>query len=367
MLILICVAISRATTIYVQADTGEDTEIDDYDWLDFTALDDDLSDRCSISFTKIYNCLLDGDISGVAEHILEALWDSISYEIKYNSRNMLIILAIVMFGSIFSNMSGRLAAYASEGGFFVTYLVLISLLLSSFALMQDIAEAAITDIIEFIRLFIPVYTLSAGYACGDRTAAMSYEIMIFVIYICENIIMYIIFPLVRFYCIIGLVNRLNKEDFFSKTAGLMKSVSLMILKGVLGFVMGVNIIKGMISQSVDRLERSSMYKVLSALPGGSGVSTVAGILISSGSLIRNSIGIAGSLTVIIISMLPVIKLLVILISLKVVAALVQPFSDKRYSEGVDIMAQTAALMLKATMTAVLMFVISIALMGMLSS
>lgn len=354
---------SKMVIIVTQAE--EDTT-DDYDWLDITELDDTLKEKCNISFSTIYECLIEGDIEGMVDHILEAGRDSISYEIKNSGRYMMMILGVIMLGSIFSNMSGKLAGYASEGGFFITYLVLISLLLSIFILMQEIAETAIEEIVDFTQIFIPVYTLSAGYACGDKTAAMSYEIMIFIIYLCENIIIHIVFPLAKCFCIIGLVNKLNKEDIFSKTAGLMKSASLWILKGILTFITGMNIIKGLISPSLDKLERNSMYKALSALPGGSGVSALASILISSGSLIRNSVGIAGAVAIIMISMMPVVKMWIIFISLKVVAALVQPLGDKRYSEGVEIMAQTAGIMLKATVTAVLMFIISITLMSLLT-
>lgn len=343
-----------------------DEEAEDDDFLDFSSLDESMEDKCDISFSTIYDCIKKGDINGLAEHIMGVLSDGISYEIKNNSKFMIMILGVIMLGSIFSGLSGKFMGYASEGGFFVTYLALISILLSTFVLMYEVAYEVIDRIIDFIQLFIPVYTLSSGYACGDKTAAMSYEIMIFIIYICENIIMYLVFPLAKCFCIIGLVNKLNKEDFFSKTAGLIKSAALWILKGILTFITGFNIIKGLISPSMDRLSRNSIYKAISMMPGGGGVSAIAGILVSSGSLIQNSIGMAGAVAVIIISMVPVIKMWIIFISLKVVAALVQPLGDKRFSEGVDIMAKTADIMLKSVLTSVLMYLISVTLMCMLA-
>jgi hypothetical protein len=106
-------------------------------------------------------------------------------------------------------------------------------------------------------------------------------------------------------------------------------------------------------------------KMITMLPGGNTAQTISDIILSSGILIKNAIGIAGAVIILVVSVAPVIKIWCIYISLRLVAALVQPVGDKRYSEAVNIMAGTIELILKGCGTAVLMFIISVMLMTIL--
>lgn len=67
--------------------------------------------------------------------------------------------------------------------------------------------------------------------------------------------------------------------------------------------------------------------------------------------------------IIILAVVPMVKLLVIVFTLKCIAALVQPIGDRRYACGVSAMASAVELMLKACGISVMMFVLSIALVG----
>lgn len=75
-------------------------------------------------------------------------------------------------------------------------------------------------------------------------------------------------------------------------------------------------------------------------------------------------GMACTIIIVILAAIPMIKILVIVFTLRCIAAVVQPVGDRRYADGVAIMASTAELMLKACGISVMMFVISIAIMTM---
>jgi stage III sporulation protein AE len=370
-LLVLVILIWRIFTPYdlVLADSfaseEEGTEESDENLEDFTQMEDLLEEKCNISYTGIYRYIKSGDTKGLAEYIYQAFRDSVVYEIRENNGFMVMIIGVIMLGSIFSNMSGKLGGYASMNGFFVAYLVLISLLLYSFLLVTDLAEAATGEIVEYSKAFIPAYLMAAGYANGGETAAMSYEIMIFVIYLCENVLGKIVLPVIKCYAIVGLVSKINQEDSLSKTAGLLKSTAGWLLKLMLAFVTGLNLIKGLIAPSVDKVERNSFYKIMSALPGGSGAEAIGKIFIATGVLIKNCIGVAAAIAIILVALIPVIKIWIIYISLRVTSALVQPLGDKRFSEGVGIMAQAVSMVLRGVATAVLMFVLSIMLFTIL--
>ena len=120
----------------------------------------------------------------------------------------------------------------------------------------------------------------------------------------------------------------------------------------------------MIAPSIDRVSRNGVLKTLGKMTGMSSVSAVISVIISTGEFIRNCMGVTCTIVVIIIVAVPMIKIIVIIFTLRCIAALVQPACDKRFSDGISIMAGTVELMLGACGVSVMMFIISIALMAM---
>lgn len=345
--------------------TGESIFDDSYEE-EFDELDQLLSDKQEISFSTIYEYLKKGETDELIRYILDSIGDSIYYEIKGSHAMMIQLLAIIVIGTIFSNLSGRFGNFVGGNGFFITYLVLVSLLLGSFTLVNSIAIETVNRITEFMTIFVPTYAIAIGYANGENTARLSYEMILLAIYLCENILCRIVFPLIKCSGIIALINRINHEDYFSKTVGLLRSAAKWIMKTMLAVLTGLNLVKGMVTPAMDKLTRNAFMKVVEALPGGSAAESVASILLGSGMMIKNCIGIAGAVVLLVISMLPVVKIGIIFLSLKVISALVQPLSDKRFSEGVHAMATTISLMLKGIWIAVLMFVVSITMLSLLA-
>lgn len=333
---------------------------------EFDELDKVLTGKQKLSFSTIYEYLKEGRTDELIQYVLNSLGDSIYYEIKGSHTILVQLLAIIVIGTIFSNLSGRFGNFVGGNGFFITYLILVSLLLGNFTLVNSIAIETVNSITEFMMAFIPTYAMAAGYANGENTARLSYEMIVMAIYLCENILCRIVFPIIKCSGIIALINRINSEDYFSKTVGLMRSAAKWIMKTMLAVLTGLNLVKGMVTPALDKLERNTFMKIVGALPGGSAAESIASILLGSGMLIRNCIGITGAIILLMISLFPVVKIGIIYLSLKVVSALVQPLSDKRFSEGVHAMATTISLMLKGIWIAVLMFVVSITMLSLLA-
>ena len=127
---------------------------------------------------------------------------------------------------------------------------------------------------------------------------------------------------------------------------------------------GINVVKSMIAPSIDRVSRNGILRTIGKMSGMSSVSAVLSVMISTGEFIKNCMGMACTIIIVILAAIPMIKILVIVFTLRCIAAVVQPVGDRRYADGVAIMASTAELMLKACGISVMMFVISIAIMTM---
>lgn len=334
----------------------------DSDWVD--QLDELISEKMSVKFSEIYELLRTGDIDGACRRVGRALADSIAYEVRTSRVLALQIIAVIVLGSTFAQVSGNIGEYVMENGFMVTYMVLVSLLLGDFVIVQNVVTDTIGDVTEFMRAFYPMYVSQILYVSGPESAMYSQSVLILVIYICQTGIIGFILPLIKCSGIVALVNNLNKEDNFSRLAGLMKKLASWGLGTMFAVVTGINVVKSMIAPSIDRVSRNGILRAIGKMSGMSSVSAVLSVMISTGEFIKNCMGMACTVIIVILAAVPMIKILIIVFTLRCIAAVVQPVGDSRYSEGVGIMAATAELMLKACGISVMMFVISIALMTM---
>lgn len=342
--------------------TAEYESDPDSDWID--QLDELISEKTSVKFSEIYELLRTGDIDGACRSVGRALADSIAYEVRTSRVLALQIIAVIVLGSTFAQVSGNIGEYVMENGFMVTYMVLVSLLLGDFVIVQNVVTDTIGDVTEFMRAFYPMYASQILYVSGPESAMYSQSVLILVIYICQTGIIGFILPLIKCSGIVALVNNLNKEDNFSRLAGLMKKLASWGLGTMFAVVTGINVVKSMIAPSIDRVSRNGILRAIGKMSGMSSVSAVLSVMISTGEFIKNCMGMACTVIIVILAAVPMIKILIIVFTLRCIAAVVQPVGDSRYSEGVGIMAATAELMLKACGISVMMFVISIALMTM---
>ena len=199
---------------------------------------------------------------------------------------------------------------------------------------------------------------------GPESAMYSQSILILVIYICQAGIINVILPLIKCSGLVAVMNNLSKEDNFSRLASLMKKIANWGLGTMFAVVTGINVVKSMIAPSIDRVSRNGILRTIGKMSGMSSVSAVLSVMISTGEFIKNCMGMACTIIIVILAAIPMIKILVIVFTLRCIAAVVQPVGDRRYADGVAIMASTAELMLKACGISVMMFVISIAIMTM---
>ena len=97
------------------------------------AMDEMLPESVDISFSELVGRLVSGDVQGVVENLKDYLLDQLFYEIKSNKAMLVQMLGIVFISAVFTNFSMAFSkTFVAETGFYLTYMVLFSLLLTSF-------------------------------------------------------------------------------------------------------------------------------------------------------------------------------------------------------------------------------------------
>ncbi len=131
--------------------------------------------------------------------------------------------------------------------------------------------------------------------------------------------------------------------------------------------MGIQIIKGMILPGIDLAGKNTAIKLLNLIPGAEEINTAGSIFLSSASVIKNAIGGASILILVMIVAVPAVKMFVFVIAYRITAALIQPMTDRRISGCVDSVADSVMLLNKVLITQFIMLSLSIAVLCMVTS
>ncbi|HWT77081.1 MAG TPA: stage III sporulation protein AE, partial [Mobilitalea sp.] len=159
-------------------------------------------------------------LSGIAKQLL----NSVKGEITANLGTFGSLITISLIAALFTNFSMAFKNnHVSETGFYVTYLLLFSLLISSFVIASQIAAATISSVLDFMKALVPAYLMSVAFCTGAATSLAYYEAALGLITLVDFVIIKVVIPMINFYLIIMLANNLSKEDMLSKLADLFST------------------------------------------------------------------------------------------------------------------------------------------------
>lgn len=317
----------------------------------------------SLEFKEVMERLMAGDLAGLCGRILESLKGALFAEISTGGRMMGQILALGILGAVFTNFSSVFnGSQISETGFFVTYLLLFTLLTAGLGQSISVAADTVEQILQFMKVLMPSYFLVVAFAGGSVSAAAMYEFTLLMITVGQWLLGAALIPATRIYLLLVLASNIVKEEFFSRLTELLEQIIGWGMKTLLGVVLGFHLIQGLILPYVDSLKNGSVQKLIGMIPGvGQGAAAVTQMLLGSGVLIKNTMGMAAVVILVILIAVPVLKLLILMFLYQCLAALMEPVCDKRLVACISAAAKGHKMLLQIVMTAALLLVITVAL------
>lgn len=322
-----------------------------------------------ITFSQLTGLIAENGVMGSLREIGDYVLQSLIGEIRTNRQNMIHILVLVLLFCVLQNFLELTDnSYISELCYMLTYLVMMLLLLKSFSVTAQIVRDMLDTVTGFMRMLLPAY-LGVMVFAGSAMSAMSfYELTFFILYGIEMIMTYFLLPLISVYVLFQLANYTLKDEVFSKTADLIHDLFGWGAKIILTLVVGLNVVQSMIAPAVDYASRTTLTKSLGLIPGiGGAASAIGDILIGSGMVIKNSVGVAAIFLLLFLTLVPFIKVLIITFLYKCMAAFLEPIADKRIAKAMAGMATGGGMLMRMITTTVFMIFITIAMISATSS
>lgn len=338
---------------------------EDYGLSELQAGMDKLFPQYDISLSNLLQRLLQGDIMG-------ALTDFLQQSIAEMAGSTLglknIFVWLLVLGVVSALMSHFVEVFdrhqVADLSYYFMYLLMSVILLKCFVQTAQTSTETLGNIVLFIRLLMPTYLLTVGIATGGITAGAYYQLLLILIYGVEEILLGVVVPLIYGYCLLSLVNGIWIEEKLTLFIELLEKAVSWILKAALGIVTGVSIFQSVLTPVLDSVKNSALQKAVSAIPGiGSAADGVVELMVGSAVVIKNSVGLVLLLLLLLLCAAPLIKIFLMALLLKGAAAFMGIVSDKRITTCANRTGDAGILLFKTTGTALLLFLISIAVVA----
>lgn len=331
-----------------RAAAAENFDSENLDYSDIQAVIDDLSETTG---TFQFGDYVKGFVTGEKElsfsQIGNDLINTLNNELSNNKNTLIRLISIAVIAAVFTNFSNMFkSSQVAETGFYVTYLLLFAILTASFFTASALASKVLSQLLTFMKVLVPTYFLTIAFSTGSRTSILFYESTLVLITIVDVVLIRIILPAIHVYFILALANNFSREDLLSKFSELLETIIRWTLKTLMGAVIGFNVIQGLIVPAVDSVKKTVWMKALGSMPGvGNAFGAVTETVLGAGVLIKNAVGVAGIVVIVIICAVPLLKLAIYALIYKFGAAVVQPISDKRILACMNGSVKSAGLLL----------------------
>lgn len=323
----------------------------------------------TLSGEDTYNEAVDKVSSGTLSldpmSVLNMLTDDLLGEVRTCAGDVMILFIMAAISGVITNEFGALGKSGSgEAAFFACFTLMSAAALKCFATALTYGADTARLMTDFITKLSPLVMLSLAASGAPVSAAVFQPVMSGSVYVASLVIDKCLVPLASFGAVLAVAGNINERVRLSGFTRLVKSVGKWIMTAVITVFTAISAIYGFSSPSLDAVGGKAVkFAVGSLVPVVGGfVSDTLETVVSGTRLMKNSVGTAGIIAVIAICALPVIKIGVIQLMLKITSAVAEPLTDKRISGMMwEVSEAVTSVFAIVVMTAV-MFIINISIM-----
>ena len=288
----------------------------------------------------------------------------IFYEILYNGKLIGTIILLAVFSAVLENIQTAFEQNAvSKIAFSITYMVLVIIAINSFSVAINVAKDAIQDMIGFMIAIIPIVLTLLASSGSVISAAMFHPLIIFLIHVIGTAIYTVIFPLIFFSSVLFIVSSISSQYKVTELAKLLRNISMGALGVFLTIFLGVISVQGASAAVTDGITlRTAKYITSNFVPVvGRMFADATDTVVGASLLVKNAVGMAGVIILLMIIVFPAIKILVLAFIYNLSAAIMQPLGNSPIISTLNMIGKNLMFVFAALATVGLMFFLSLSI------
>ena len=314
----------------------------------------------SNNLDSLYENIINGDILKCFETIdfKGIIFSQIFEAIKL----IVLMLEVIIICSVLKNILDSLkVSNAGKNVYFVQYFVLVILIVNAFVPILKFTVEAINRIISFMNMLIPLLITLILSTGNIVTTSMMEPVLIISMNFIANFINSFVVPFCLISFVISVISNLLGKIKLEKISKILRNVIVWTLGILLTVFTALLSLESNITSSVDGLAGKTTKAAVSGfIPVvGKIMGDSVDAVIGSVNILKNSVGVIGTLIIFAITLSPSIKIICYWFSFKILAALSEPCADSAIVNLFEVISENYKILLGILFSVTIMFIIGI--------
>ena len=249
------------------------------------------------------------------------------HEVLYNGKLLATIVILTVFSVILETLQTAFERHAvSKVAYAISYMVLLLIAANSFSVAIGYAKTAISNMVHFMMAMIPLLLTLLVSMGNVATVSIIHPLIVFMIHTVGTLIYAVVFPLLFISAVLHIVSHLSDKYKVTQLANLLRNVSVALLGVIVTVFLGVISVQGGAGAVADGVTiRTAKYITGNFVPVvGRLFADASDTVIGASLIIKNAVGIAGVIMIVIMCAFPAVKILTLAIIYQLSAAVLQP-------------------------------------------
>ncbi len=329
-----------------------------YDSLNISELEDNVPESAKERFSVTRDISFDDGLKKLKNRLLSELGDVVNTGVK-SAAAILVIAALCGIVKSFFEIghAGGMPNYVMIAG----ALSITVACTGSINTIVGMGKAAIDEINGFSKALLPTLSVAAAAAGAPMASAAKYAATALFSDLLITTIHSLFFPLVYAYIAVSTADASLENSTLRKIADLIKWITSSGLKIAMTAYIAYLSVSGVLSSSVDNLSvKTARFAITGMVPVvGSVIADAAGTVVAGATIMKNTIGVFGMLTVLSICLTPFLTLIVNYFIFKLSAVIIAPMVENRISNLVENIGNSFGLVLGMSAACALLVFLSI--------
>lgn len=286
----------------------------------------------------------------------------IFHELIANGKLLGMLILLTVFSMFLQSLQNAFETTSvSKVAYSIVFMVLIIITLNSFYVVMQYAKETVDSMIALFLALLPLLLALIVASGGVVSAAFFHPILLFLMNTSGLLIGKVVLPLLFLATILSIVSTLTEHYKVTKLANLIRNWSIGLLAAFMAVFLGVISVQGASTAVADGVTiRTAKFITGNFIPVvGRMFTDAADTVITASVLLKNTVGIAGVVILLLIVAFPALKILVLAFIYKLTAAILQPLGGGPVIQCLDIVGKSIIYIFAALAIVSVMFFLCI--------
>lgn len=294
--------------------------------------------------------------------LLKGFGAFVFHELIVNGQLIGLLIMLTIFSMFLQSLQNAFEkSTVAKIAYAVVFMVLMIIALNSFQVAISYAKETVQMIINFTMAIVPMLLALIATSGGMISASFFHPVILFLANTSGIFVETIILPLLFLSTLLSIVSTLTEHYKLTQLASLLRNWSIGLLGIFMTVFLSVVSLQGTATAVADGVAiRTAKFVTGNFIPVvGRMFTDATDTVISASIVLKNTIGIAGVILLLLITLFPAIKILVIAFIYKFSAALLQPLGGGPIISCLDVISRCVFYLFAAVGIVSIMFFLTL--------